>query len=385
MRVLHWAPGFLAGGAVANSIVGLAEAQARAGADVVIAAAEVDKLHVYGEPTLELSTVARWQPSWTITKFGLQLRGLGKASRRKLAHVNPDVVHIHAEFNPDNCWPRYLFSRPLVLSPHGAFNPVVLTSSKRHMKRAYINVAQRLLYGHTTFHALSPLEREHIAAVLPRARIYCVPQGPGSPVDVTSPAPARHAASTVVEFVTICRLDVFTKGLDLLLEAFAVAVAARPSRAALKLIGPDSDGGRTALEEQARRLQVHDLVSFTGVVPSSEIGSHLADAGAYIQASRNEGLSLSVTEALLAGKPTIMSSANGASAYAEVASLPHVRVVDPDVEQLTAAIIDFIDHIDELADAAMSARHDLSEFFSWDRVARAHLQTYAQLVEDAHR
>jgi glycosyltransferase involved in cell wall biosynthesis len=385
MRVVHWAPGFLAGGAVANSVVGLAEAQARSGADVIIAAAEVDKLHVYGEPTLELSTIARWKPTWVITRFGLQLRGLGASNRRKLACLNPDVVHIHGEFNPDNCWPPYLFPCPLVVSPHGAFNPVVLTSGQRHMKRAYINVAQRLLYRRSTFHALSPLEAKHIAAAVRGSRIYCVPQGPGSPIDPTSPPRPRHTESAVVEFVTICRLDVFTKGLDLLLEAFARTVAARPCRAALKLIGPDSRGGRATLEEQARRLEVADRVCFTGVVAASEIERHLANASAYIQASRHEGLSLSVTEALLAGKPTIMTSANGASAYAEVVSLPHVSVVEPDVKQLTAAMVDFIDHIAELEEAAVKTRHGLSQFFSWDRVARAHLHEYAELLQDAHR
>src|SRR5437868_8134387 len=46
LRVLHWQPSFLAGGAVANSVVDLAVAEARAGAEVVIAAADIHRTHV---------------------------------------------------------------------------------------------------------------------------------------------------------------------------------------------------------------------------------------------------------------------------------------------------------------------------------------------------
>ena len=58
-----------------------------------------------------------------------------------------------------------------------------------------------------------------------------------------------------------------------------------------------------------------------------------------MQASRHEGFSLSATEALVAGKPVIMTDVNGASAFEEITSLGHVRVVPPDVKDLANAMI----------------------------------------------
>lgn len=380
VRVLHWYPNFLAGGAVANAVFGLAEAQAARGADVVIAAAESSAPLMYGPLSPTLARIHAWRPRWSVAGLGAQRRGMDVEERSRLVTLAPDVVHVHAEFNLDNFWAPRLFRCPLVLSPHGAFNPVVLTKTRRLAKRAYALVAMRRLYRHVTFHALSPLEREHIEAFVPNAHTYCVPQGPGPLVELHDPPAHRRDPSSAVEFITVGRLDVYTKGLDLLLSAFAAALRSRPASATLTLVGPDWNAGRARLEAQAQELGILDYVHFTGAVLPAAVGALLANAGAYVQASRHEGLSLSVTEALLAGKPTIMTNVNGSAAYREVVSLPHVRVVTPATDQLTAAIIEFVDESSQLAVEGQRARPGLSTFFSWERVAQVHLEKYADLA-----
>jgi hypothetical protein len=88
---------------------------------------------------------------------------------------------------------------------------------------------------------------------------------------------------------------------------------------------------------------------------------------------------LSVVEALLAGKPAILSSAVGPIAYPEVAKLPHVRVVPPDATAAAAAMIEAAQRLPDLNAAAAEHRGALQDFFSWDRAARRHLDTYGQL------
>jgi glycosyltransferase involved in cell wall biosynthesis len=380
VRVLHWYPNFLAGGAVANAVFGLAEAQAAHGADVVIAAAESSVPLMYGPLRPQGARVHSWRPSWAIRGIGAQRRGMKNDERRRLMNLAPDVVHIHAEFNLDNFWAPRLFSCPLVLSPHGAFNPVVLVKTRRWTKRAYALVATRRLYRHVTFHALSLFERDHIEALVPNARTYCAPQGPGPLVDLGGTPPQPFDSSSTVEFITVTRLDVYTKGLDLLLPALSTALRSRPNSAMLTLVGPDWNGGRARLEAQAEGLGILDRIRFSGAVPPAAVGVLLANASAYVQASRHEGLSLSVTEALLAGKPTIMTNVNGAAAYDEVASLPHVRIVAPESDQLATAMIEYIDEIHQLAVEGQRARPALSNLFSWTRVAQLHLEKYAELV-----
>lgn len=382
LRVLHWYPNFLGGGAVAGAVAALADAQLRAGADPLIAAAATDGRSLYGSFDQVAELVRPWQPGRTVSGAGFVLREIRPAVRRMLRDLRPDVVHIHGEFNPDNCWVPQLYSCPRVLSPQGAFNPIVLQKGRRHLKRAYVAAARHLLYRRlTAFHALSPFEADHIAQLVPGASIYCVPQGPSpfltsAPLSQSPPLPSSEAS---VDVITIGRLDVFTKGLDVLIEAFAVASANQPRLGSLILVGPDWNGGRAQLERQLKSLGVETRVRFAGRVDGSSVDRFLASADVYVQASRHEGFSLAVAEALVAGKPVIMTRENGAAAFDEITSLPHVRVVDPGVGDLAEALADFALRIDSIREASVAARPALVELLSWDRIARAHLDAYKAL------
>jgi glycosyltransferase involved in cell wall biosynthesis len=183
-----------------------------------------------------------------------------------------------------------------------------------------------------------------------------------------------------LRFLCVGRLDVFQKGLDILLSAFEMA-ASRPggARLHLTLAGPDFKGGRQWLEHRAAELGIRDLVEFTGSLTGDQVGAALAAADIYVQLSRYEGFSLSVVEALLASKPAVLTSATGPASYPEIASLPHIKVVAPSREEAAQAMIETAGALPELTRAALSCHMVVTEFFSWDRVARLHLNQYVQL------
>jgi glycosyltransferase involved in cell wall biosynthesis len=210
--------------------------------------------------------------------------------------------------------------------------------------------------------------------------VYCVPQGP-SPL-VAEPAPARADGDpdAPVGVITIGRLDVYTKGLDLLLPAFASAAAAAPPLGTLALVGPDWNGGRAELERSTRELGLDDRVRFPGRVDGNEVAELLAAADVYVQSSRHEGFSLAVAEALLAGKPVIMTREVGAGSFDEIASLPHVRLVDARADDLGRALVAFAGDLPRLREAAEAARPAVAEFLSWPRIARVHLDAYAEAL-----
>ncbi|MGH2838701.1 MAG: glycosyltransferase, partial [Thermoleophilaceae bacterium] len=104
MRVVHWYPNFLAGGGVANSVLGLADAQAAAGADVwIVSLAHDEPLYGRLRPAGGVQ-VATWGTGHALPWSGLRLHALTPGSARELRALQPDVVHAHAEFNPDNWW-----------------------------------------------------------------------------------------------------------------------------------------------------------------------------------------------------------------------------------------------------------------------------------------
>ena len=382
MRVLHWYANFLGGGAVASSVRGIAVAQARQGSRVTIATAEAREPPLYEAvgPPAGVAMLS-WRPTAAIRAGGQHVRLIPRSEIRRLRDVRPDVVHVHGEFTIDNLWVPWLFRSPIVISPHGALHPVVLRKSRRLTKRAYLAAEGRCLQDRrTTFHALSPMEREHTTAVFPHASVYCVPQGPNPSFGQVPEPQAPSARGTTFTCAFVGRLDVYTKGLDILLDAFAqMTTRVRHLQPKLVLIGPDWKKGREWLELRAAALGITESVRFAGTLSGREVASVLADADVYVLLSRHEGFPLSVVEALSIGKPAVLSSAIGTVSYEEIAGLPHIRVVPPSAAEAAEALIEIADRITELRAAALAHRATLRDFFSWERAATLHLEEYARL------
>ncbi|SRR6266498_5984582 len=385
MRILHWYPNFLGGGAVTNSLLGLLNAQARVGAEVFIAAAEISGNPLYGSVTDHLRPevkLIRWNPSWTFRRGGFFLRGVPSNIRKQLFHLKPDVVHIHGEFNADNLRVPALFQCPILLSLHGAFHPVVLSNGKQRLKGFYMVLAKYLLYKKVVFHALTPMEEQHIRRVLPKAKVYCVPQGSSIQMEKFLPN-ENHCklSSNGIRFLFVGRLDVHTKGLDILLEAFGKAVRRLQGREIrLMLVGPDWNKGSLMLEKQAESLGIDRLVSAAGTKIGADLVSVFGQSHIYIHVSRHEGHPLAVTEALLFGKPAILTNTIGTISYPEVSSLPQIIIVPPKVDSIADAMISAIRCFDDLQTSAKNTEPQIKEFFSWDRVAALHLRAYEKVL-----
>ncbi len=379
MRILHWYPNFLGGGGVANAVLGLALGQARLGAEIGVAAVKLTGPPLYERMENAGVSILEWEPSYTLRSAGIFMRWVPRGAAHALRAFSPDVVHVHGEFNPDNLWVPRLFKRPIILSPHGGFHPTVFTKSRSAIKRVYFSAAKHLLYRRArALHALSGFEREHLIRLLPDARVYCAPLGP----NIRTQLDMRHSGATrrdaEVRFVFVGRLDVFTKGLDVLLEAFAEVERRLRGRrqVALTMVGPDCGGSRAWLERRKGELGIVSRVVFTGSVLGEEVARTLHQSDVYVQLSRYEGYALSITEALCAGKPAILSANVGHASYREVTSFPHIRVVPPSAKEAADAMVDFALRLEELRHLGAQNRAKLQAFCSWERVAGLHLAVY---------
>lgn len=382
---MHWDVNFLCGGAVSRSVLGLATSQVRLGAEVTVVAARPSTPPLYGPLDGRSGvTVFEWQPRWTFRFDRFLVRGVPQRAQRTLRAFRPDVVHVHGGFNPDNLWVPRFFECPIVFSPHGSYQPEVFLKSRRIAKGLYLRVERRLLLHYVTaVHALSPTEGSHLRRLLPDQHIYCLPQGPGIQMPQPDSWVEPVEPAGVVRFVYVGRLDVFTKGLDILLEAFARAGTRLNGQGIrLALVGPDWRGGEDWLRSRGRELGIADRVIFPGSLSGPEVLSTLNRSHIYVQLSRHDAFSLSAAEALLMGKPAILSDAVGPASYPEIGTLPHVRIVRGGVSQTAEAMVDFVRRLHELTIAAGQHRSELCNFFSWERIAKSHLLIYEKIMTE---
>jgi glycosyltransferase involved in cell wall biosynthesis len=97
------------------------------------------------------------------------------------------------------------------------------------------------------------------------------------------------------------------KGCDLLIEAFASVRQGDPE-CYLVIAGPDQAGMQSQLMALARRRQVADRISWTGMISGSAKQGAIEAAEAFILPSHQENFGIVVAEALACGKPVLISN-----------------------------------------------------------------------------
>lgn len=235
--------------------------------------------------------------------------------RRHLRHHRPDLVH------------TTLFEADIVGRVAGATARVPIVSSLVNLSYgpeqrnspgvspARLELARRIDAGTARFvrrfHAIT----EHVADVmsarlhLPRERIDVVPRGrspdtlgrrdPKRAADVRAQLGVGHDAPLLV---SVARHE-YQKGLDVLLRATAEVVRDVPS---LRVVVLGRAGNQTAdLERLRDELHLGEVVSLSGV--RDDVPDVLAAADAFVLASRWEGQSGALVEAMAMSAPIVVS------------------------------------------------------------------------------
>jgi len=96
------------------------------------------------------------------------------------------------------------------------------------------------------------------------------------------------------------------KGCDLLIEAFA-RVAARAPEVHLVMAGPDQMGMQAKLQSRAEKLGIAARVHWPGMIGGEVKWGALRACDALVLPSHQENFGVSVAEALLAGRPVLLS------------------------------------------------------------------------------
>jgi glycosyltransferase involved in cell wall biosynthesis len=164
------------------------------------------------------------------------------------------------------------------------------------------------------------------------------------------------------------RLDIFHKGIDVLLRAFALLVRDSPGiRLVVAGRGKDADGVRSLIRE----LHLQEHVDLRCGVSAAERRELLAGARVQMMPSRFEGFGMAAAEAMAAGVPLVASDAGS---LPEVVAPPEGGLtVPPDrPDRLAAAVRALLDDPERRATLSCSARRSAGRF-RWASVAEAHL------------
>jgi glycosyltransferase involved in cell wall biosynthesis len=304
--------------------------------------------------------------------------GAWRAIAREAGAV--DLIHVTGIFSWINLVAAAASRRrgvPVVVSPRGSFDPGALVFSPRKKAWFFRLGGSRAIAEATAFHVTSEMERAHVAARLPGARIGIVPNGVVVPSadDLARWTSVPAAAATVLFLGRIHP----KKNVIPLVRAWA-SVAPHHADAKLVIAGPDDHGHRDEVERVIAAERLARSVLLAGRVVGDDKHALLARAHCLVLPSQTENFGNVVTEALAHRVPVIASTG---TPWRGLRDHDCGWWIEPSVEGLARAI----DEALTLGAEARSAKGErgrrwMIEEYAWPQVARAMMDFYDDAVSN---
>ncbi|MDX1527752.1 MAG: glycosyltransferase [Gammaproteobacteria bacterium] len=308
-RVVHVVPSLdVAGGGPARSVVRLARAQQRLGAQVAVITGEAEQGDEDSSSEVDFSQLEIHRCRHLPLPFELPSAQMLRVLKGEISAA--DLVHLHSLWNGTVTSAARIARKlrvPYVISPRGMLDPEAV-----RQKRSFKRLFRALVDGATSdgaagFHFLTQYELE-TAVWPPRAgqRTAIIPNG--IEVDAVrraaeaDPADLFHHGGP--NLLYLGRLHA-TKGLGLQLDALA-RLQAQGVDARLYFIGPD-DGEASRLKQRVRAAGLQHRVSILAPVYSDSRFGLLKAADCVLLTSLFEGNSVSAMETMAVGGVLIAS------------------------------------------------------------------------------
>lgn len=367
MKILHVAPlaHYGASGFV-FSILGLAKAQAAQGHRVGLLCSTPPGLAPEQLPPgvfLLSGPVRRHLNPWSLSR-----RWLRRIEREFGA---PDLVNFHGTYIPFQIALGKLLTRasiPYVHTSRGDLKRVaqnIKPLKKRIANRLFV---RRYLAQAAAVHALTREEAAEIAAFAPSLELFVNPNGIDDElIRMPVPAPPERGRTLVLGFVG--RVDIYIKGIDLLLSALKELQEVAPEREVrLVVTGPfyTSEDERE-FRRLVSRLKRPEMVTYTGALFGPDKFRVLSSCDVFACTSRSEGMPMAVIEAMALGKPCLITP--GSNAYDYVVASGCGWYCEESAEAITRCILSIADGGGDIASKGARARAFVEEHLLWSSVA----------------
>ncbi len=283
-----------------------------------------------------------------------------------------DIVHIHSLYL-FHVWYAARVCRkhgvPYILRPHGTLDPFLW---KRHRARKMLlelAFQNRVIRGAAALHYTAEEEMRLAAPYVHGAKGVVVPNGLDMAEFATLPAKgtffAAHPELAGTKPVLFLSRINFKKGLDVLIPAFAKALAAEP---ALRLViaGPD-DGYKAAAEAIAGLAGVADKIVWTGMLTGAAKRAAFVDCALFALPSWSENFGIAIVEAMACGAPVVIS--DRVNIWREIAGAGAGLVSPPDIDSVAAHILLLAADTSRAARMGTAGRRLVETHYDWARIA----------------
>ena len=281
----------------------LATEQVRANKSASVWGISKDLTHNYGERLFKTELFKSQRNPFSIDA-NLMKRILEKKGRA--------FFHIHGGWIPAfYTVSKFLFENnmPFVFTPHGAYNSIAIEKNKKVKLFYFRFFEKKILERASKIHCIGKSEIQGLNKLYETNKTYLLPYG-FEIKSIESPIEKEQNSFFTVGFVG--RIDVYTKGLDLLLEAFSKFAEKEPE-SRLWIVGDGLDADK--LKKHILSCKNHENITCFGAKFGIDKDLLIVKMDVFVHPSRNEGLPSAVIEAASFGIPSIVSEATNVGEY----------------------------------------------------------------------
>lgn len=178
-----------------------------------------------------------------------------------------------------------------------------------------------------------------------------------------------------IKFTYIGRLDVYHKGLDLMVEAIKKkADFLRINNCSFSIYGPNILGRAEHLQELINNANVGDIIKQYGSVSGDEKISLLLNSDVFIQTSRFEGMPLGILEAMSYGIPCLVTQGTTLGEVIKKAQAGWMAETDTDSIAENLEIV--IKEKSMFRQFGLNGRKIVTDNFSWNMIAKDTIRQY---------
>ena len=267
------------------------------------------------------------------------------------------------------------YAIPYVVAPHDPYHPSIFKQNA-HLKWPYWHLLEKHMLQRAA--AVQVLDRRHgewLRRLQIKTPVIETPNG-FAPSSVLAESSLQWRSNDLVKLYFLGRFDIYNKGLDLLLEAFANLV--QVANVELTLQGPDWANERQQLELQAAQLGISEKVTILASDYTRSASELIATYDVFCMPSRFEGFSLSILEALLAARPVLVTEIAGVA--------PHVSasqcgiVVQPTIDSIQLGLMTLLEKRSQWQDMGLRGRDYVLKHLDWGTIATTTLEQYRHVL-----
>ncbi len=299
---------------------------------------------------------------WWIRKCGMEL------IKHFQLHTSPDLVH--AQGYQAGWIAEFVFHKtgiPYIITEHySGFLQENISTAHLPFIRSAMDNASRVT-------AVSPGLKEAMAQYTDVA-ITVFPNDYNTAIFFPEPSSIK---TDHFQWVSVGE-PIYTKGLDLLLEAFSLVVHTLPQQK-FRLVLVDHIPYQYVLERLAKQLGIADKVDFRGLLTPKEVATLFHQSHVLVSSSRFETFGKTMVEANACGIPVVASKTAG-STYILQSEKQGIQCEQGSVEALAKAMIQMFRQYDTFEAAEVSA--SVARRFSRQELLSKWIKLYNDCVHD---